>query len=250
MVDRYYRGQGKVFVAERQTGGVAVNFRYLGNIPELKLSTEVQELKHKESHTGKGKTDLIIETSHDAMVTMKLEDLTKDNLAFALFGTASTIASATVTAEQIPYLGKGFYYNLANINVSSVVVKRLTVTLVEGTDYTVDLKAGMIYLIPSSAVAWATGDFISVDYAASAAEKITAFSSSNRNYWLRFNGLNTVENNAPVIVDVFNCRFKPQKLLDLISNELSSAELDGEAIYDEFQSADGGYFKIRMLAQV
>lgn len=250
MVDRYYRGQGKVFIAQRSTAGVAIDFRYLGNIPELKLSTEVQEIKHKESSTGKGKTDLIIETQHDAMVSMKLEDLTKDNLAFALFGTASTIASATVSAESIPYKGKGKYYNLANINVAAVVVKRLAITLVAGTDYTIDLKSGTLYLVPTSAVAWVDGDNILIDYTAVAAEKITGFSSYNRNYWLRFNGLNTVESDAPVIIDVFNARFKPQKVMDLISNELSSAELDGEVLYDEFQSADGGYFKIRMTALV
>lgn len=244
MVDRYYRGQGKVFIATRSTAGVPQGFRYLGNIPELKLSTEVQKIEHKESYTGKGKVDLILETEQKAMVSMKLEDLTSDNLAFALYGTKTTVASATVTDEPIPYFGKGKYYNTANINLSNVVLSRLTANLVLGTDYTIDAATGTFYLIPGSTVAWADGDNILADYTSSAIEKVTAFTATNRNYWLRFNGLNTVED-KPVVIDVFQARFDPQKVLDLISTELSSAELDGQAIYDDFQSADGGYFRVR-----
>lgn len=247
MPDRYFRGQGKVLVATLSSAGVPQGFRYLGNCPMLQLSTEEEKSEHKESYTGDQKVDLIIKKGTKAKIKLKLEDLNKENLAFAFRGATTTVTGTTVTDESIPYIAKGLHYPLANIDASGLTLAKAPSTaLVEGTDYTADLKAGMFHLLSTSAVSFTAGtDNILADYTFGSTEKISAFTSSNRNYWLRFNGLNTVEDKKPVVIDVFKTNFTYQTMLDLISDELTGLELEADALYDDYQSADGGFFKIR-----
>lgn len=248
MVDRYFRGQGKIFLATRATDGTPEGFRYMGNCPELLISTDVQVLEHEESYTGQGLTDLQIETTIRAMARIRAENLNKENLAFALYGTANLITGSTVTDEaHVAYKGKSIALNFINLTAfTSLTNDAGSTTYVKGTDYEIDLKAGMIDILSGGAIADASD--VKANYTAGNSEKITAFTSDNREYWLRFNGLNTAEGNKPVVIDCYKTRFKPQDQLALISNDLSSIDIEGNILYDPLQPSDkteGFFFKIR-----
>lgn len=253
MTDRYYRGQGKVYISSRDatTGQPTGGFRFLGNVPSLRISTSTQQVKHQESHTGQGLTDLVIETTKEATLMLTLEDFDRDNLALLLYGTATTIAGATISSETvIGYVGR--HVPLANINLTSftsLTNAGATTTYVNGTDYAVDLKSGMLSIPVGSAIADAGS--LRANYVCGNHEKISTFTRTNRELWLRFDGLNTAEGDAPVVIDIYRARFMPQKELNLIGNELSTIEMDGDVLYDAKQpdtTTDGRFFRVRQLA--
>lgn len=216
----------------------------------LKISTTTQQIKHKESYTGQGLTDLVIETQKEAALMLTIEDFSKENLELALFGTATLIPGATISAEAINvYPGRST--PLANINLTTFTsLANGGTALVAGTDYTVDLKSGMIS-IPKTGSAIVASTVVQANYVTAAAEKVSAFTKPNREYWLRFNGLNSAEADAPVVIDIYRARFNPQKEWALIDDNLSSMELDGEILYDAKQTnttADGRFFRERQMA--
>lgn len=254
MTERYYRGQGSVYISDRDpvTGQPVSGFRYLGNVPMLKIQTTTQQVKHQESHTGQGLTDLVIETTKEAQLMLTMESFDKDNLALALFGVSTLIPGATVTAESLTaYIGRST--PLANINLTSFTsLTNGTTPYIAGTDYTVDLKAGMIS-IPKTGSAIVDGATVQANYICGNSEKVAAFTRSNKEYWLRFNGLNSAEGDNPVVIDIYRARFNPQKEWALIENQLSSLELDGEILYDAKQldtTTDGRFFRERMVAAI
>lgn len=249
MVDKYYRGQGSAYLSERDpvTGQPANGFRFLGNVPMLRISTTTQQVKHNESFTGQGLTDLVIETTKEVTLGIQLESFDKENLILALFGTSTALAGATVTGESLKAPGPGRSVPLANINLTSFT--SLSGGGTQGTDYTVNLKTGMLSFAATSAIA--AGTALTANYVCAAAEKVSAFTRTNKEYWLRFDGLNTAEGDAPVVIDCFRVRFMPSKEWSLIGNELSSLELDGDALYDAKQpdsTVDGRFFRVRQAA--
>ena len=212
----------------------------------LKVSTTTQQVKHQESYTGQGLTDLVIETTKEVTLGIQLENFDKDNLVLALFGTPTAIAGATVTGESLKAPGPGRSVPLANINLTSFTSLSAGV---QGTDYTVNLKTGMISFTAGSTIA--AGTSLTASYVCAAAEKVAAFTATNKEYWLRFDGLNTAEGDNPVVIDCFRVRFMPSKEWSLIGNELSSLELDGDALYDAKQpdsTVDGRFFRVRQAA--
>lgn len=251
MTDRYYRGQGECFISERDpiTGQPTGGFRFLGNVPMLKISTSTQQVKHQESYTGQGLTDLVIETTKEATVMIQLESFDKENLALALFGTSTTVAGATVSNENV-IVQPGRHVPLANINLTSFTsLSSGGTTYAQGTDYVVNLKSGMISFPATSTIA--AGTTVQASYICGSHEKTAAFTRTNKEYWLRFDGLNTAEGDSPVVIDCYRVRFMPQKELNLIGNELSSIELDGDVLYDSKQpntTADGRFFRERYSA--
>jgi hypothetical protein len=219
----------------------------------LKISMTTQQVKHQESYTGQQLTDLVIETTKEAGVMIQLEDFSKENLEWAFFGTATLIAGATVSAETLTaYVGK--HIPLANINLTSftsLTNAAGSTTYVAGTDYTVNLKSGLIS-IPKTGSAIADASSVKANYVCGNSEKVAAFTKTNKEYWLRFEGLNTAEGDNPVIVDIYRTRFQPMKEWSLLESgqNLSSLELDGDALYDAKQpntTTDGRFFRERMV---
>lgn len=65
--------------------------------------------------------------------------------------------------------------------------------------------------------------------------------------WLRFEGLNTAEDNKPVVVEVFRFSTDPLKELALISDNIGNFALEGSALLDALQLTGSKYFKVTML---
>jgi len=244
---KYFKGQGKVYLATLDSSdAVDSGFRFIGNVPDLRLPMSTNKVEHRESITGKQGKDLIVYQYIDGKVMFTLEDFSKENLALAFQGTSSSISGATVTDE--PVAAKlGFSVPLANINLSAFASLEIGSTPITATgNYTVDLKGGML-TFPAAPVDGTLTEAAALlaTYTFGSYIKTTGFSATRKNYWLRFNGVNTVNNNSPVIVDVFKVSFDIQKELALINNtELSKLELEGDVLLSAV-GTDGGFFRIR-----
>jgi len=231
--NRYYIGQGEVFAGVRSCVGVVTNgFWYLGNCSELMLECNIDYITHSEATTGQRNKDLELQRTREVMAQITMESWDLDNLALLTLGIASEIVGTTVTNETVrcPNI-KGSWVPLANINLTSFTSLG---SLMENTDYTVDLKAGMIYFTPTG------GATINTNYAASYtfddSEKIIAFNELLQNeYFLRFTGLNTI-NNTPVVIDVFRVKFRATEELQLITQEITPMQVQASVLFDLAQT--------------
>jgi len=236
----YFSGQGKAYIAE-VTNGIPGAFRFVGSVPELNIEFETDTLEHKEATSGQRLTDLRLLIEKNASVSMTLEEFDKENLALALFGDHSDLAGGSVTGESLAggavTLAIGDFIRLAEPNVSALTVEdSLAAPLVLNTDYRISSAAhGTIEIL--SDLAGFTGAF-TADYTSGAAENVRMFSAGLTEKWLRFEGLNTVLANAPVLVEVYKTAFDPTEAMNLISDEVFQMVLSGSALADQTKEAD------------
>ena len=239
MTDNYVLGQGKVFFDEiNLTTKLAIGKgRFIGNVPEdgFIISPAVQEQDHFESYTGYNRKDARIETQQMATITVRMEDINKDNLAIAMFGVSATIPPGSVTNET-KIAHKGFSFHLDRINLTSFTTLALgeapATVYVNGTDYVVDLKTGEVFIPSTSTIPDATE--VKASYVAGAMARTTGFSALNKELWVRFNGKNMAAGLSPVVAEAFKVRFKPASTLDFIKNAFPSMQLEltGEILFE------------------
>lgn len=247
---RLFRGQGVLYLAQRNELGRPMGLIDIGNCTELMLRPSVERIEHRESRTGRNALDAVIERTLNVEVSMVLESAAASSLVRYVYGTATDKAAATVTDEEV--IGyQGASAKLANINLTSFT--SLTnadgsVTYVEGTDYVVNLRSGVIKF--ASGATFTDGDSLRANYAAGEYEKISAFTNPNRYFYLLFEGLNSAEEDAPVVVEVYKIRFDPSEELPMINEEFASYSLGGNALIDSSRPADkenGQFFTVSQL---
>lgn len=253
MANNYYSGQGSLYIAERDAAtGAPKGFIAVGNVPEMTIDIETDTLEHKESESGSRLTDLVIVKEKKGTFSFKLENMSLDNLALALWGTAASVTGASVVDEVVKaYKSTATVKKnlaLANPDVSAVIVKDTTgtTTYVLGTDYTVDAKNGTISIISTSAIVEAAD--LKVSYTFAAHNKVDAFTSAAApERWLRFEGLNTVDNSR-VIVDIFKAQFDPMTGYGLLNEELGSADMKGTILADLTKTVGSQFFSQKNVA--
>lgn len=116
----YFSGQGKVYAADRDSSGNPGAFRYLGNVPELKIGLSVDFMEHKESISGSRIMDQRTQKQMKGTVSVTLEELTSANLALALYGQTPrdlSVASQAVTGPG----GSGTAWSAIAIALGAIV---------------------------------------------------------------------------------------------------------------------------------
>lgn len=230
MAQKLYRGQGKVFVAP-VVAGIVGGGKFLGNVLSLSVNTEVEKLEHKESTSGKRAVDKTIITSRKASLTATLEDFSPDTMAITFQGAKTTIASGAVVSEVLPAgLVAGDYVSLAKASVSGLVITDsadpLPATLDADNFVIESAKHGSLRIID---VAGLTQPLVA-SYTYGAAVKADIMSGTQKTYELRFEGLNTAEDDQPVLVKL-RVQLDPGKTLELIGDQLGSYEMAGDVLF-------------------
>lgn len=234
----YVSLQGKMYAA-RVTSGVPAAFRYLGNVPEggLQFSTDV--FSHSESETGQRLEDLRIPRSKSARINLTLEDWSKENLALALYGASSTIASGSVSNEALPTgLVAGDYVRTAKPNISALVVTDsagTSATLTAGTDY--EITSATHGTIKFLDVGSYTQPF-KLAYSNAEATNVNMFTQAAQELWLRFDGIETVPGGSNKLIELYRVVFDPTSDMQLKHQENGRFPLAGSALYDATKAAD------------
>lgn len=242
----YFTGQGNILIAPRITAG-AINGGYVdvGDTSGFSIALKQTMVKVQENQTGMGFTAASFPVAVDASVKLILNQWSAANLAFAMQAVAPTPnPGGTVTAEvNTAYNNSSFY--LQNIDVTALVLKTTgttPVTLVAGTDYTLNGSYGMVTILPGSTnVPAGAGVPLSAAY---------TFAPNNGSIGMgtqgiiersvRINAKNvanpfTDSNNSSFAAIAFNLhrvQFELTKMMDLISKKDGTLELDGEVLLD------------------
>jgi hypothetical protein len=258
----YYSGQGVVMIGKRDpVTGQPTGLRPIGNVSDLKITVASTVIDHKGSQDGQRAIDKRLQTEIKATASMTMDSWISANVAKALRGDTTAVPAGTSTNEAItgyPGLVTGFKY----IMTSGAVVKQASTTLTQYTngiapwDYKLNANAGSIMLNDGIAVAYVgyvptspvgAGAPLTVTYTYAAQDLVDSLTEPLTDSWVRFEGLNTLDSNNPVIVDVFRFTNDPLKEMALISDTFGQFVLEGAILKDDTRLTGSKYFAVRSL---
>lgn len=223
-----FRGAGEALIAtlDPTTKLPNSNFRPLGNTPLFTVNTSQDFEEVRESKSGNATRIGYTTTSIDSEVALELNSFDKDNLEVAFYGTKSSAVSGSVTGETATVYELNQAIVLANVKVSSVVVKdSLSATLTVDVDYTVDANAGTITFI-SAANITIPGEAITIDYSYEAQEVVEAFTRGQSEYAIQFIGKNVHDGKA-VRVLLHRVVLSASETLELITDSTVTLAIGG-----------------------
>lgn len=252
----YYSGQGVVLIGARDVAGLPAGLIPVGNVSDLKISIATSVLEHKESQTGQRGIDLRLTTETKCSLSMTVENYISSNLALAVRGQETITAAGAVV--DIPagkvYIGK--ISPLGHAKVSAVVLKKASTTLVAYTngmadgawDYKLNADAGSVLwaAVPITA-GLLDGDAFLQSYTHVKQSEIAGLVTGSQERYLRFEGLNTANNNSPVIIEVFKFSVDPLKELSMISDSVQQFVLEGSVLADPLRLTGSKYFREVLL---
>lgn len=266
----YYSGQGVLMIGARGTDGQPTGLRPVGNVSSLKIMISNSVTDHKGAQDGQRAIDKRLVTETKPTVSFDIENLNSANLAMGLRGTATDVAGATVTAG--PYNGYvGMVTPLGFVNVSAVSVTSAEVsplTLVEYVndatpwDWRVNMDAGSIMLNDGVSFGVANSGLttllpgaktlLHVTFTYPAQKYVSALNTAPKEMYLRFEGLNTTENDAngdfsPVVVEVWKFSVDPLKELDLINDAFAKITVEGAILADPTKATGSKFFRATQL---
>jgi hypothetical protein len=241
----YFSGQGRVLVAPRLPSGRPGAFRFLCDCPGAKFDQSTDVEKIKESVTGQRLTAKRLYKGKELNVTIQCKQLSRANLSMGFYSAPQDIAAGTVTGEVAPLdLVADDEVGLDFGAVSDLVITDSAVgpaTLVEGTDYQITSAGHGTYKILDP-----TGFTQPFKQAYSYGDQLQypLFTGLPPERYLRIEGLNTAEDDQPVLIEVYRFASDPFASIDWINDASASFELKGEAEYDALNGADPtlGYF--------
>jgi len=258
----YFSGQGVIMVGRRDPiTGNPIGLRPVGNCPDMKLGVTTTVVDHKGSQDGQRATDARLQTEIKVSCSITVENWNAKNLAEATRGSDTLIPMGTVTNEDVPAF-PGLVSSLRYIKVNGVVVKQGGSTLTQYTDgtvpwdYKLNPEAGSIMMNDGILMDYAAyaetspaseGDTLTVSYSYDEQYVVDSLTRPITDNWLRFEGLNTIEENSPVIVDVFRFSNDPLKELALLSDTFGQFVIEGSVLKDDTRLYGSNYFSIKKL---
>lgn len=249
----YYYGQGKLSVAIRNSlAGTVGNYVWAGDVSAFSLKPTVQMIQHRESYSGQNSLIRNIAHTRDLNIDITFAEFRASGLARDLYGNSVSVASGTVTDEALPNtLAVGDEVRLANPAVSNVVITDSAgtpATLVEGTDYTVDLNYGKVTILSIGSY---TQPFKAA-YSYGQRTDTGILTSAQPDIAILYEGVNLAENNAPVIAEIYKVAPATAQEIMLITtgSDTAGRQITGAALLDSLKPATGPLGQFGRITQV
>jgi len=238
----YQRNSGTIFISERSltTGtrlltGAGSGLTFIGDASELTLDPAQEFVEHQEHQSGDGRKDVKVPRTTTLTGNLVLDNTGSANLRDFMRGKLSTIAGATITGEShtAPAAGKSFLLNSEIVTaVTSITPDPTGTAFVAGTDY---IASGRVIYVPTASAM--AGDAILANYTSGAATKVDLFGENFKEYYLYFNGYNTI-NKKRVSVELFKVSFDPATLGNLLGDEILQMTIAFEVLFEELQASN------------
>lgn len=162
--------------------------------------------------------------------TIKFGQIDQALFAAAFFGTNTDLTQASgtvIVAENLTTIADRFV-EIGKYMVSDVVVKDPTdtTTYVEGTDYTVNPRLGMLCALSSGAIP--SGEVVKITYshAAVAGTSMAAMTKSNVRIRVKLDGQNFADGRN-FISDIYQMRLSPTSNFSLIGEDFVDVTFEG-----------------------
>ena len=170
-------GSGEVHFARRLDDGTLDGYRYLQDTESLTTTTETETLEKMTSDDGTRQKEEDVKISEEQTATLMGHDSRIENLGLYFSGAPDEVTqdADAISDEELTISGVGRSYRLGvDIsprgvrNISNVAVTENEevdpVVYVEGEDYEVDARYGMIYVAEDGAIEEGETLLVSYDY--------------------------------------------------------------------------------------
>lgn len=256
--EKLYSGQGVCLIAKKDPAtGKPLGFRHLGNVSQIAIQHATNVITHKESQSGQRVQDKRLITDLSVNLNMTFETFVPKNLALASRGTTTDVVGATVTDEAVKAYA-GAISALEHIKVSSLSITKGVTPLVLYTDgaasnawdFKLNAEAGSIEFNadgPNMGYVDGVADVL-VDYTYAKQVEIQAINAGNEEYVLRFEGLNTAENDEPVVINVHKVQLDPTQEFSLISDTIQGFQLAGACLKDSTKTVGSAFYEVLQTA--
>ena len=236
---------GEVWLGDRSVSGAVATFMNVPEVDELTLAIATEFVTHVSKRNSMRVKDLNVPVMTSITGTLKVSTATADMLKQLLFGAKAAVGAGTITAQS---LGSGLAVgdwvkvpgDYRDITLTSIVDSAGSpATLVNGTDYTIDLAAGMIKILNIGSY---TQPF-KITGTAGAGTGVGLLNERKGEKWLRFKGINVADGDNSVTLDLYKIQISPTKSMQLMAtgNEPTSFEIEFEALKDTTKSVSGTF---------
>lgn len=243
--NEYLYGKGKIAVCERDGNGGVSESMYLGNCPELKISSSSEKITHFESESGRNVQDREITKTVSIEFSITFENISRRNLALMWWGEVVTEEQEAAKSHDFP---EGITVGEIHVvpggyNMSNVVIKDSVDATLSDTKYNLDADFGVVEFLDISGY---TQPF-TIEWDQGASEAVPLFTTERPARFIRFEGINLGnpgEENDKVLVELYNGTFDPPTDFSLIGDDFAKFELKGSLQVDEGRKASaelGGY---------
>lgn len=240
-------GKGSLFLA-RIAAGVSDALDFVGNANSLSINSEPTNVEIFSSTERSGA--LIAQANLRTLYTMtaSINEFTKENLLLWFKGAEYTKTQAASTGKTvlISNVRKGKFYELGARQVENVVLTIGTVTLVSGTDYTLNSEFGIFKILTGSThVSDAGTDDIEATFEQPALEitqlRLNKEASQECRVLFLADDANTSGVAAKDRLEIWRANVAPDGELNLISDEYGAFSLTAAIMDDSENHPDDPY---------
>ena len=155
--------------------------------------------------------------------------------------TVITVANTAVAG------GKVYLRGFAGADAAMLNNLSFTITVATPTAITIALDTtAKVITFATSKVVW-DNMALTVDYTYASQTRTDAFTQGSPEMYMRFEGLNTAQNNAPVVVEIFKYSTDPTQDLSLISDTVQSFVMSGSVLKDSKQATGSQYYRVTKI---
>jgi hypothetical protein len=234
MANTYFRGQGKIWIASRDSTGRTSGFTEIGDAEALSIAQSETYDSVNESQTGARVKVVHSAVEYNMDFEMTVLNFSAANLSKAILGTSSVVVGAAVTGESHKaYKGGSIFLKYPGVSLVTIGA------LVSGTDYVVDAVTGRIDFPTGSSIT--DGAAVSVNYTHGGAEGVIqgVTATTAREYVIIFEGKNMNTQGSPVIVKLQRAYLNVSQALSLLSGKETARFTMGGSLLPAGEIVDG-----------
>ena len=234
-----YLGAGVLSVAKKSSYDAKLSgLREFGNTKDFTITPTVSENKTPNFMTRAGGDACVTQIIESVMVKFTAICHKMDNLALALYGDYTAVATAAVVNEALVAFEGSIVplSNLPNLSIAPVITDAATdlITYVEGVDYAFTEAGALIILDGTTIPVPLLGvPNIHVDYTKVAQQDLQMFTTSGEDLSLFFSGVNKHDNTQSLQITLYKVSLKATPL-DVIKDGKTISELvfEGSVLID------------------
>lgn len=225
-------GNGNLLIDVMSDAGVSGGFQLKGNCTSLEIKTDAE----RKEQIGRGRENYgqviaSVVIPKPTTINVKLDQVDAELLAMAFSGENAALSQAggTVT-DQAVTAKKGRFVELGKINISDtgfvVTNEAASTTYVEGTDYEVNYRLGMLCALDGGAIT--DGQALKVDYTyiATTGRRIRGGTRSSIRAALKLDGINQVDGRT-IFINVPLTRLSSSNGVDFLNGNWIEIPLTG-----------------------
>lgn len=251
---QYFSGQGRVLVAKRSALGRALAFALFADCSAAKMELKSNMTDIYEDQSGDKLLAAQIPGQKSGTLTLTCKQFTKTSAALGFYSAPLSIVAGTVTGEVLPPgLQAGDEIALKYGNASNLIITDSTATpktLTKGTEYKENsLVFGNVGILEDM-TAGAYVEPLKAAYGYAAADSFPMFTQMPEDRYIRIEGLNAAESNAPVLIEVYRGKPQPFASVEWIGEAAANEDLAIGCLYDSLNAADanyGGFARVTFL---